>query len=57
MWAAGPDASAGVEDVEKTVRLLVERGAALELKDDRSMTAADIARSAGRDNVAKILSR
>ena len=44
MWAAGHDVSAGVDDVEATLKLLIERGAALELKDDRGKTAADIAR-------------
>ena len=47
MWAAGHDASAGVEDVEATLKLLIERGAELDLKDDRGKTAADIARGLG----------
>ena len=43
MWAAGYDASAGVEDVDATIKTLIEHGAALDLKDDRGKTAADIA--------------
>ena len=55
MWAAGHDASAGVEDVEATLKLLIDHGAALDLKDDRGKTAADIARGLGRERVAKML--
>ncbi|MBV9290524.1 MAG: ankyrin repeat domain-containing protein, partial [Hyphomicrobiales bacterium] len=55
MWAAGPDASAGFEDVQATVRLLIDRGAERDLKDDRGMTAADIARGMGRERVVDIL--
>jgi hypothetical protein len=47
MWAAGHDASAGVDDVEATIRMLVEHGAVLDLKDDRGKTAADIAAASG----------
>jgi uncharacterized protein len=56
MWAAGHDASAGSEDVEATVKLLVARGATLALQDDRGKTAAEIARSLGRDRLASLLS-
>jgi len=55
MWAAGHDASAGLEDVEATLKLLLDRGAALDLKDDRGKTADDIARGLGREREAKIL--
>jgi ankyrin repeat protein len=55
MWAAGHDASAGSADVEATLKLLIERGAARDLKDDRGQTAADIARGLGREREAKIL--
>ena len=55
MWAAGHDASAGVEDVEATLKLLLDRGAAIDLKDDRGKTAADIARGMGREREAKLI--
>ncbi len=55
MWAAGHDASAGVEDVEATLRALIDHGAAVDLKDDRGMTAADIARELGHERAAKLL--
>ena len=35
MWAAGHDASTGVDDVDAPIKTLIERGAALDLKDDR----------------------
>jgi uncharacterized protein len=54
MWAAGHDASAGVNDVEATIKTLIEHGAALDLKDDRGKTAADIARDLGREPAAKL---
>jgi uncharacterized protein len=55
MWAAGHDAAAGVDDVEATLKLLIERGAAVDLKDDRGKTAADIARELGHDRATKVL--
>ena len=57
MWAAGHDASAGVEDVEATMKALIDHGAALDLKDDRGKTAADIARELGDERAAKLLDR
>jgi uncharacterized protein len=57
MWAAGYDASAGVDDVDATITTLIEHGAALDLKDDRGKTAADIARDLGRERAAKLLER
>jgi hypothetical protein len=57
MWAAGYDASAGVDDVDATIKTLIEHGAALDLKDDRGKTAADIARDLGRERAAKLLER
>ena len=54
MWAAGHDASAGVDDVDATLKLLVDRGAQRDLKDDRGETAADIARKLGREREAKM---
>ncbi len=57
MWAAGHDASAGVDDVEATMKLLIGRGADLSLTDDRGKTAADIARDLKREREAKLLQR
>jgi uncharacterized protein len=57
MWAAGHDASAGVDDVEVTIKTLIDRGAALDLKDDRGETAADIARGLGHERAEKLLER
>ena len=57
MWAAGHDASAGVEDVKATIKMLIDHGAALDLKDDRGKTAADIARGLGDERAAKLLER
>ena len=56
MWAAGYDASAGVDDVDATIKTLID-GAALDLKDDRGKTAADIARGLGHERAAKLLER
>jgi uncharacterized protein len=55
MWAAGHDASAGVDDVDATLKVLIDHGAALDLKDDRGETAADIARELGHERAAKLL--
>jgi uncharacterized protein len=57
MWAAGHDASAGVDDVEATLKALIDHGAALDLKDDRGKTAADIARDLGHKSAAALLTR
>jgi uncharacterized protein len=57
MWAAGHDASAGVDDVEATIKTLIARGAALDLKDDRGKTAADIAHGLGHEAAVKLLER
>ena len=56
MWAAGHDAAAGSQDIEATVKLLLARGAKADMKDDRGMTAADIARSLGYDQIVTLLS-
>ena len=55
MWAAAPDSSAGAEDVEATIKLLLDHGASVDLKDDRGKTAADIAREMGREREAKLI--
>ncbi len=57
MWASGHDASAGVDDVEATLKALIDHGAALDLKDDRGKTAADIARDLGHEPAAALLTR
>jgi uncharacterized protein len=57
MWAAGHDASAGVDDVGATIKTLLAHGAALDLKDDRGKTAADIARGLGHEEAVKLLAR
>ena len=57
MWAAGHDASAGVDDVEATIKTLIAHGAKVDLKDDRGKTAADIARGLGYEEAAKLLTR
>ena len=50
MWAAGQ----GQADA---VRLLLERGAKRDLRDDRGLTAAEIARQANHDEVAEAIAR
>ncbi len=55
MWAAGHDTSAGSADVEATLKLLIECGAARDLTDDRGRAAAAIARGLGREREAKTL--
>ena len=57
MWAAGHDASAGIDDVAATIKTLIERGATLNLRDDRGKTAADIARDLGHQPAAALLIR
>jgi ankyrin repeat protein len=57
MWAAGHDASAGVDDVDATLKVLIDHAAALDLKDDRGQTAADIARELGHERAARMLQR
>jgi uncharacterized protein len=57
MWAAGHDASAGVDDVEATIKTLIDHGADPNLRDDRGKTAADIAMGLGREREAKLLQR
>src|SRR5271166_4898152 len=55
MWAAGHDAGAGVDDVDATLKMLLDQRARRDLTDDRGKTAADIARGLGREREAKIL--
>ena len=55
--AMGHDASAGVDDVESTIKTLIDHGAVLGLTDDRGKTARDIARGLGHERAAKLLER
>ena len=48
MWAAG-------QGQAEVVKLLLERGARIDLKDDRGFTAAQIAREAGHAALAQQL--
>ncbi len=57
MWAAGHDAGAGVDDVDATLKVLLDHGAERDHKDDRGKTAADIARGLGREREARMLER
>ena len=50
MWAAGQ----GQADA---VRLLLERGAKRDLRDDRGLTAAEIARQTNHDDVAEAIAK
>ena len=50
MWAAGQ----GQADA---VRLLLERGAKRDLRDDRGLTAAEIARQADHAGVADVIAK
>ncbi len=49
MWAAGYDQA-------QTVSLLLERGANRDLRDDRGLTAKDIAERTGSTHAAVLLS-
>ncbi len=55
MWAAGYAEGAGVDDIKETVALLIARGAALDIRDDRGKTAQDIARDLGHRDIADYL--
>ena len=56
MWAAGHDASAGVDDVEATIKTLIERGARL-TSTTIAARPADIARDLGHERAAALLAR
>lgn len=55
MWAAGHTDEAGAADVKDTIELLVARGALLDLKDDRGMTALMIASQLGHGTAVETL--
>jgi ankyrin repeat protein len=55
MWAAGYADGAGVEDIKQVLALLIARGAALDARDDRGLTAHEIARDLGHREIADYL--
>ena len=55
MWAAGYSNEVPPGDALKTVSLLIERGARLDLKDNRGKTARMIAADMGHEAVLKVL--
>jgi ankyrin repeat protein len=55
MWAAGYADGAGIEDIRDVLALLIARGAALDLRDDRGFTAYQIARDLGHREIADYL--
>jgi uncharacterized protein len=57
MWAAGHDDGAGLRDIEAVIELLVERGAQLDLADNRGRTALMIAAENGHATVVELLLR
>ena len=57
MWAAGHSNDVPPVDAMKTVGLLIERGARLDLKDNRGKTARMIAADMGHEAVLKVLAK
>jgi ankyrin repeat protein len=57
MWAAGYPDGAGIEDIKQVVALLIARGAAIEARDDRGLTAHEIARNLGHQEIADYLAK
>lgn len=57
MWAAGHDDGAGVLDIERTVALLLDRGALIDAADNRGRTALMIAADLGHAPVVELLMR
>lgn len=55
MWAAGYADGAGIDDAQKVVKLLVERGAALDAADNRGRTALMIAAETGHPEMVNLL--
>jgi ankyrin repeat protein len=55
MWAAGYADGAGIEDIRDMLALLIARGAALDARDDRGLTAHEIARDLGHREIADYL--
>jgi len=55
MWAAGYADGAGIDDIKQVISLLIARGAALGVRDDRGHIAYEIARDLGHREVADFL--
>jgi len=55
MWAAGHSNDVPPMDAVKTIKLLIRRGARLDLKDNRGKTAQMIAADMGHHDVLKVL--
>jgi ankyrin repeat protein len=55
MWAAGYADGAGIEDIKQVITLLIARGATLDSRDDRGLTANAIARDLGHREIADYL--
>lgn len=55
MWAAGHSDEAGAADIKETIELLAAKGAKLDEKDDRGMTALMIAAELGHRTAAEAI--
>ena len=55
MWVAGYADGAGIDDIKQVIALLIARGAAPEARDDRGLTAYEIARDLGHREIADYL--
>jgi ankyrin repeat protein len=55
MWAAGYADGAGIDDIKQMLALLIARGAALDARDDRGLSAQEIARDLGHKEIADYL--
>jgi ankyrin repeat protein len=55
MWAAGYSEEAGSTDIDEILKLLLERGAHVDVVDNRGRTALMIAASLGHTAVAELL--
>ncbi|GAC1338584.1 MAG: hypothetical protein NVSMB26_26180 [Beijerinckiaceae bacterium] len=55
MWTAGYADGAGSDDIRQVLALLIERGAALDMRDDRGLSALQIARDLGHAEAADYL--
>jgi ankyrin repeat protein len=55
MWAAGHSDEVGISDVADLLRLLIDRGARLDDKDNRGRTALMIAAALGHATAVEIL--
>ncbi len=55
MWAAGYTEEAGTADMDEIIKLLIERGARLDDRDNRGRTALMIAAAVGHAAAAELL--